>query len=377
MRSRKRLLVATSFVVTALSAGVAAAAPPPPAGGPRQSSSQFALRREEAGGADATVARQRARAGDCAGALPAFDNAVNLTIEPTLRRDRGLCHEKLGHPFPAIDDYRSYLTARPDAPDADQIRDRLARLEEATAGKTADSYREDDGVHAGGSFSLGTQGGKTAGSSGSSSSRAREKREEKVLGPKAGEKEHGYDYYASQEKIADAAENSPLRYGTGWAVGPFLQLPRYFFADGNTSDSGFAVGASIRYAWSPSMTFLIEGGYVGFGTTGEIGKLGGPLAFVGIEYRIPLNTYASDQLFLGVGPGFEHYENSRLKTGLNVVNGRGRFGYRHVFGPSIGLELGVDGGPGLAWASSDVAGSSGDSKALTLLSGSAAFMVGF
>jgi hypothetical protein len=380
MRSRKRLLVATTFIVSALSAGVADAAPPAPQGAPKQSSSQFALRREEAGGADATVARQRARAGDCAGALPAFDNAVNLTIEPTLRRDRGLCHEKLGHPFPAIDDYRAYLVAKPDAPDADQIRERLSRLEEANGTKTAESFREsDESLHAGGSFSLGTQGGKTSGDSGGSA-RTREKREakeEKVLGPRAGEKEHGYDYYASQEKIADAAENSPLRYGTGWAVGPFLHLPRYYFSDGNASDSGFAVGASIRYSWSPSLTFLIEGGYVGFGTTGEIGAFGGPLAFVGIEYRIPLNTYASDQLFLGIGPGFERYVNARTKLGLNVVNARGRFGYRHVFGPAVGLELGLDGGPGLAFLSGTPAGTSSDSKSLMLIGGAAALVIGF
>jgi len=373
MRLRKRLLVATTFVVSALGATVADAAPPAaPPPGPQRSSSQFALRREEAGGADATVARQRARAGDCAGALPAFDNAINLTIEPTLRRDRGLCHEKLGNPFPAMDDYRAYLTARPDAPDAEQVRDRLNRLEESTSTKTAESFREDDGMHAGGSFSLGTQGGKTAGSAGSSSARAREKRQDKVLGPKAGETGRGYDYYANQEKIVDAAENSPLRNGTGWAVGPFLQLPRYFFANGTTSDSGFAVGASIRYAWSPSMTFLIEGGYVGFGTTGEIGKLGGPLALVGIEYRIPLNTYASDQLYLGIGAGFEHYENARLKASFNVVNARGRFGYRHVFGPAVGLEIGVDGGPGAAFLDGDTT-----TESLTLISGAAALIIGF
>ena len=303
---------------------------------------------------------------------------MNLTIEPTLRRDRGLCHEKLGHPFPAIDDYRAYLTARPDAPDAEQIRDRLARLEEGNSEKTSESFREsDESLHAGGSFSLGTQGGKTSGSAGGSSTRKREKGEDKVLGPRAGDKERGYDYYAEQERIADAAENSPLRHGTGWVVGPFLMLPRYFMSDGATSDPGFVAGASIRYSWSPSFTFLMEAGYAGFGTTGEIGSKGGPLIFAGVEWRIPLNTYASDQLFLGIGPGFEHYEDSKLKIGLNVVNARGRFGYRHVFGPSVGLELGVDGGPGIGFASGLPEGVSSDSVSLTFVSGAAALMVGF
>lgn len=377
MRLRKRLPVATTFLVSALSAGIADAAPPAQQQ-PKQSSTQFALRRDEAGGADATTARQRARAGDCAGALPAFDNAINLTIEPTLRRDRGLCHEKLGNPFPAIDDYRAYLTARPDAPDADQIRDRLAKLEESTSGRTAKSSREDgDSMHAGGSFAAGTQGDKVSGSPDSSSTRAREKHEDKVLGPRAGEKERGYDYYAKQERIADAAESSPLRFGTGWIVGPFLQLPRYFFASGHTSDAGAAVGATFRYSWSPSLSFLMEAGYVTYGTSGELSKLGGPLVFVGIEYRIPLNTYASDQLFLGVGPGFEHYEYSRTKLSLNVVNARGRFGYRHVFGPAIGLEIGVDGGPGVAFLGGVPAGQSSDSESLSLISGTAALTIGF
>ena len=171
-----------------------------------------------------------------------------------------------------------------------------------------------------------------------------------MLGPRAGEKERGYDYYAQQEKIADAAENSPLRFGTGWIVGPFLQLPRYFFANGTTSDSGFAVGASIRYAWSSVAHVHHRGRLRRLRHRGrDRASSAARSSFVGIEYRIPLNTYASDQLFLGIGPGFEHYENSRTKVGLNVVNARGRFGYRHVFGPAVGLELGVDGGPGIAF----------------------------
>ncbi len=55
------------------------------------------------------------------GATDAFDVALRTSIEPELRRDRGMCHEKLGHPFPAIDDYRAYLVGRPNAPDSDAI----------------------------------------------------------------------------------------------------------------------------------------------------------------------------------------------------------------------------------------------------------------
>jgi hypothetical protein len=362
MRSRKRLLLSTTVLVTALTAGTADAAPPSGAQKPQSSSSQFALRREEAGGVDATAARQRARAGDCAGALPAFDAAIRVTIEPTLRRDRGLCHEKLGDPFPAIEDYRAYLVARPDAPDADQIRDRLSRLEESVGvgAPSAASFRErDESLHAGGSFSLGTQGGKVSGSSGASSTRERAHRESEPLGPRAGEQERSYDYYATQERLADAAESSPLRYGTGWIVAPFLMLPRYFVGGSSSTPSGigafstsasrsdlaYGIGASIRYAWSSSMTFLAEVGYGGIGETGASSSSGGPLVFVGVEGRVPLDKWSSNQLVLGIGPGYEHYTFAGSKQTTNIVDARARFGFRHIFGPSIGLELLVDGGP--------------------------------
>ena len=350
MRSRKRLLLATTVLATSLTAGLADAAPPGGPGAPptSRSSSQFTLRREEAGGNDASVARQRARAGDCAGALPAFDAAINVTIEPTLRRDRGLCHEKLGDPFPAIDDYRAYISARPDAPDADQIRERLAKLEEqvGVGAQSAASFQErDESLHAGGSFSQGTQGGKTSGSAGSSSVRARAKREDEVLGPRAGEQAHGYDYYAAREQVADAAESSPLRFGTGWIVGPFLMVPRYFVGSGVNTDVGFAVGATFRYAWTSSLTFISELGYVGVGQSGQPSSSSGPLVFAGIELRVPLDTWATNNIILGAGPGYEHYTTAGTQLGASGVMGRGRLGYRHVFGPAIGLELAGDGGP--------------------------------
>lgn len=368
MRSRKRLLLTSSFLVAALVPGIAEAqrpASPPPSA---RSSSQFALRREEAGGADATIARQRARAGDCAGALPAFDAAVRVTVEPTLRRDRGLCHEKLGSPYPAMDDYRAYLVARPDAPDADQIRDRLARLEESAGigGPSSQAVRaREEGMQAEGSFSAGTTDGGGASSRGSA-------RANTALGPRPGEHDRSYDYYANEERLAEAADESPLRYGTGWSLGPFLMLPRYFVGDtGVSKDSGFAVGGTLRYAWSPTLTFISEIGYAGLGTSGQASSVGGPLLFVGIEARIPLDRWASNQLVLGVGPGFERYTTSGTQTGLSLFEGRARFGYRHVFGPSFGLELLVDGGPVYAKVD-DVDGAVGG-----VIGGSFAFVIGF
>ena len=383
MRSRKRLLLATTVLATSLtafSAGLAVAAPPGGGGaasGPSKSSSQFTLRREAAGGGDASVARTRARAGDCAGALPAFDAAINVTIEPTLRRDRGLCHEKLGHPFPAIDDYRAYLSARPDAPDADQIRERLARLEEqvGVGAQSAASFQErDESLHAGGSFSQGTQGGKVSGSSGSSGSsspRARARREDAVLGAKPGEQERGYDYYAAREQIADAADSSPLRFGTGWIVGPFMMVPRYFVGSGVQKSLAFAVGATFRYAWSSSLTFISEIGYAGIGESGQPSSSGGPLLFAGFEVRLPLDTWATNNIILGVGPGYEHYTVAGTKAAANVLAGRGRLGYRHVFGPTIGLEITADGGPAFIKADG------GDGQVVGVVGGALALVIGF
>lgn len=376
MRSRQRLLILGSVVVAALAERAAEAAPNDSGPqGPARSSSQFAMRREEAGGPDATSARQRARAGDCAGALPLFDAALRLTVEPTLRRDRGLCHEKLGDPFPAIDDYRAYLVARADAPDADQIRDRLARLEEqvgASGSSRAVKDRDDpNGFKAGGQFSLGTE------ASGSSSSSSSSRSRERPIGPKSGEEERSYDYYASEERQADSADKSPLRYGRGWIVGPFLSVPRFFVGDspsGVASLTSYSVGAAIRYSAGPALSFISELGFAGIADPSGTASPNGPLVFLGLELRIPLNRWASDHLLLGVGPGFERYTVAGDEGGLNVWSGRGRFGYRHVFGPSVGLEVILDGGPALL---KPTGSASGDGKVVGLVGGSYALVIGF
>jgi len=88
------------------------------------------VHRDPAGDA-ITLGRTRMAKGDYSGALEAFDAALRTSIDPTVHRDRGLCHEQLAHPFPAIDDFRIYLTALPDAPDAEDIRNRLNQLETA------------------------------------------------------------------------------------------------------------------------------------------------------------------------------------------------------------------------------------------------------
>jgi hypothetical protein len=353
--------LASAGAAVALAPAMASAAPPAPPPAHDRSNSQFTLRRDEPGGADATTARTRARAGDCAGALPSFDAAIRITIEPTLRRDRGLCHEKLGHPYPAIDDYRAYLTARPDASDADQIRERLARLEEQTGqgGPSSEQVRESSnrgGASGEASVSIGSGGAsassKSSGGSSSSSGKS-------------------YEDYLAEEKLADAADESPLRYGQGWILGPFVHIPRYFFGNATSNDLAYAIGGTIRYSTGPTFTVLSEIGYGAIGTSGENTSAGGPLLFLGGELRVPISHYASDHILIGGGLGFERYVVSGTKLGVDLVPLRGRLGYRHVFGPSVGLELAFDGGVAQTFPDE------GDGQTIGIAGGTVAFLIAF
>jgi hypothetical protein len=372
MRSFAYALASLSSLFVALAAGEAAAAPPAPAPAqaPSRSSTQFTLRREEAGGADVAAARGRARAGDCAGALPQFDAAIAKTIEPTLRRDRGLCHEKENHPYPAIDDYRAYLTARPDASDAEQIRERLARLEEQTGqgGRSSQAAKQDaneasmDASAGGGSASASVSiGGSSSG--GAKPSRA-------ARDTPQGTKD--YDDYVAQEKLAESADTSPLRYGEGWVLGPYVNIPQYFFDKTFTSDMAYALGGRLGYSFSPSAMFVAELGYAGFGEGGKNTSASGPQVFMGAELRVPISRYGSDQILLGGGLGFERYVVSGTRAGIDMIPARFKLGYRHVFGSSLALDIAADGGP--AYALPD---GGGDGKMIAKAGASFALLVAF
>ena len=56
---------------------------------------------------------------------------------------------------------------------------------------------------------------------------------------------------------------------------------------------------------------------------------------------------------------------------MSAVLGRGRAGFRHVFGPAIGLEIAADGGP--AFVKPD----SFDGKVVGLIGASVALVIGF
>jgi len=80
------------------------------------------------------VVAQRARgyaiAGRCDLAIPIFDRAIELEpSQPDLVRDRGACHERLGHRDLAWQDYTAYCDAAGDAADVPAVRRRIEQLE--------------------------------------------------------------------------------------------------------------------------------------------------------------------------------------------------------------------------------------------------------
>lgn len=376
--TRGRLFALASIFAVLAPAQRASAAPKDPTG----KSQPLQLHKDEPGGNEGTLARSRARSGDCAGALPSFDAAIRTTIEPTLRRDRGLCHEKMNHPYPAIDDFRAYLTARPDANDADQIREHLARLEEQTgqggpssqASKSNDSSSSSSG-EASASVSVGSSG---ASSSSSSSS--------KHKGDAPSSSEKNYDEYLAQERLADAADTSPLRYGDGWILGPIVHIPRFFVGGAAPKDMAYAVGGTIRYSTGPTFALVSEIAYGGIGKSGEATAASGPLVFLGGELRVGISHYNSDQILIGAGLGFERYVVSGTRVGADFIPLRGRLGYRHVFGPAVGIEATLDGGAAYMIpdsqnvTTSSAAGSTtvkSDNQVVGVVGGTFAFLVGF
>src|ERR1700722_12184438 len=78
---------------------------------PKYKAQPLILEKEQLGTTQtAALGRTRMKKGDCVGAIDAFDTVLRTAIDPTVNRDRGLCNERLGYPYPAIDDYRAYLT---------------------------------------------------------------------------------------------------------------------------------------------------------------------------------------------------------------------------------------------------------------------------
>jgi hypothetical protein len=294
----------------------------------------FNLSRETAAGPSAQAARARARRGDCAGALAAFDEALRTSIEPTLRRDRGLCHEKLGNIFPAIDDLRAYLTASPDAPDAEGVRERLYRLEEqaGVGGKAEGGDKKKDDGDAGATMSIKASTGTTN----SDGTRYRE---------------------VDTNRDLESDESSPLRAGKGWILGPYLGVRRWFTeANSFTASSAWAetLGIRLAHSFNDTSSLFGEAGYERFNTTSvDPFSVSGLSAQFGYEARLRFKRTDADNLFiLGLGLGYEHlFErvngiSSVTARTFSGILARFRAAYRHNFGPGAALEIAADGGVG-------------------------------
>jgi hypothetical protein len=254
------------------------------------------------------VAEDKMHAGDCAGALDLFDRALRLNVSPELRRDRGACHDKLGHPYPAIDDYRAYLDMRPDAPDADAIRARLDALET----ETGELKPGDKGKEAAISMSIG-------GESGGASLDAQERK----------------------EQLDGQADSSALRRGHGFEVGLAFDAKHY-----GSSGLAWAEGGEldIRYSLSKVSTILAELTVSHVNGASSDTALSGPGFFGGYEARIALNKRVSDAFLIGATFGYENLSQGAAGFAFNVLEPQGRIGYRHVIGPSLGLEATLDAG---------------------------------
>lgn len=75
-------------------------------------------------------------AGRFAEALGYFERAYELTREPDLLYNIATVHDRLRHDAQALEAYRGYLEARPDAEDRANIEARIAVLEEAARSET-------------------------------------------------------------------------------------------------------------------------------------------------------------------------------------------------------------------------------------------------
>jgi hypothetical protein len=306
------------------------------------------LRKEQLGGSELpAIGRSRMRSGDYDGALQAFDGALRTLTDPTIFRDRGLCHEKLGHVYPAIDDYRVYLTEEPEAPDAEGIARRLQALEDSVAGREPRASTNDDDTPPDLKATASVHGkvGARAGSSGGSIGVATDGQ-----GTTASDK---LEYVEPDED----AIHTPLRGGKGFSVAPFFSEHKWLGGtafqnanDGQTWSEAF--GLQVRYALGASGAVVGEIGYEYFNTTSvDAVQISGLTSLLGYEFRVPLDPAYDNQLLVVPELGYEHLTVSFVDAmapsqNVGAFVPRIRFGWRHMLAAATALDVSLDGGAG-------------------------------
>jgi hypothetical protein len=228
-----------------------------------------------------------------------------------------------------MDDYRVYLAAAPHAKDADDIQERLARLE----GREPPREGTDDEAVAKAALK-----GRTL----TEIERDRDKRYE--------------------------AEDSPLRLGKGFVVGGLIHLRtigKDFFQFGQRA------AATVRWSFDAHSTIMVELGWSWVDADRPSGS-NGPIAFLGYELRFAIDAYGTHNLIFGGGLGYERFVGNATNAAINGMIPRGRVGYRIVFGKAFGIEATFDAGPLIAWAEAG-----GGAQVLASVGGGAGFVVGF
>jgi len=294
----------------------------------------------------AEAARAKAAAGDCKAALDLFDEALRRSIDPTLYRDRGARHEKLGDVFPAIDDYRAYLSQSPTAPDYDKYRQRLDDLIKTSSQDLAPNLGR------GGDFDSEMRGGVTDGSTPVKRSKSSDKDDDKDKDkdkddhaktdkPKANDDRplNAIEYEEGRDK---QAEGGALRKGKGFVVGAYL-YPRFV---ANPWNFGFGQGVGVRagYSLNSWSSLFLELGYMAQLSGGDAERADGFTTMFAWEMRFPFDRWGDNQFVFSVGGGYENLTNNLLGQAYASFVARGRAGWRHVFGPGFALDILADGG---------------------------------
>jgi hypothetical protein len=334
-----------------------AAAPKAPAPAPKGGGSSFTLSHTANAAGDA--ARARVAAGDCKGALDLFDEALRKNVDPVLQRDRGACHEQLGDVFPAIDDYRAYLATMPNAADADKIREHLKTLEDSAP---------KDQLHVKSVYDTEMTGG-VGGVPPAKTTVAKDEPPPRELTEADKGKSLSVIEYEDQRDVE--ARTGALRKGTGPILGAYF-FPRYWARKSFGFSQG--VGLALRYSFSSASTLVGELGYTSLRATGTASSMDGLQVFVGYEARVALDHWASNHLVFGGGAGYEDVKQDASGIVFRSLMARGRAGYRHVFGPSVGLEFTADGGAAITFSAG--AGSSA-AQVTPVVGGQVGFVVGF
>jgi hypothetical protein len=251
-----------------------------------------------------------------------------------------------------MDDYRAYLDARPDAADADMVRQHLEALETQN-GVVKPAGPSSSNGEASVSVSVGSKGGpdaKTAKTGGES-----------------------LDSIERNEELDIQADASSVRRGSGFALALHFDATHF-----GTTGLGWAEGAGLdlRYSLSGVSSLVLGFQYMDVNASGTATSLSGPGFIAGYEARIALDKRVSDAILLGATFGYESLSQSSTGFVFGVIEPKARIGYRHVFGPTFGLEASFDGGPAWAHLSSAPAGVP-SSTSTSLLGGHVGVVLGF